>query len=211
MSIQAVIFDLDGVLCSTDHYHYLAWSEIARKLHIPFDARVNDRLRGVSRAESLEIILEAYHGSPLSGAEKQALMEEKNNFYRQLLRKMTPEDQAEGASTVLTRLHEKGLKLAVGSSSKNAGFILEKIGLTSYFDGIADGNCITKSKPDPEVFMTAASMIAVPPEDCLVVEDALSGVEAGERAGMKVAYLNATAENIGSYCICSLADLLKIL
>ena len=186
MKYKGIIFDLDGVLCSTDRFHYQAWQQTAREAQAPFDETVNQRLRGVSRMESLEIILE---GSPLTftQAEKERMAEEKNARYRQLLRQMTPADMTDGVRAALTRLREASLKLAVGSSSKNARFILERLEAVSYFDAICDGTLITRSKPDPEVFLKAAGMLGLPAQACLVVEDAPAGLEAARAAGMDCA------------------------
>ena len=186
MSFQAVIFDLDGVICFTDEFHYLAWKAMADSMEIPFDREINNRLRGVSRMESLEIILEKYPGD-LSQDEKNALAEQKNAIYKEYLATMTPKDLPGDVKTTLDGLRNRGYKLAIGSSSKNAGFILRQIGLGEYFDAVSDGNNIRNSKPDPEVFLKAAEMLGIPPENCLVVEDALSGVAAAHRGGRKAA------------------------
>ena len=186
MSYQGVIFDLDGVICSTDEYHYLAWKTLALRLGIPFDRQINNRLRGVSRMESLEIVLEK-STTTYTAEEKAAFTEEKNTLYRTLLNKMSPADLSEDVRMTLLALREKGLKLAIGSSSRNTPFILERIGLEGFFDAVADGNCITHSKPHPEVFLTAADMLGLPPTACLVVEDAHAGVEAAVAGGFDCA------------------------
>ncbi|MCL2699977.1 MAG: beta-phosphoglucomutase, partial [Defluviitaleaceae bacterium] len=168
---KAIIFDLDGVICHTDKYHYAAWKTLADRLGIYFDDRINHRLRGVSRAESFEIILENYTGE-MTVEEKLGYLDEKNALYRKLLGNMTPGDLSGEVSETLKSLRARGLKLAIGSSSKNAGYILKKIGLGDFFDALSDGNNITRSKPDPEVFLKAAEMLGVEPAACLVVEDA---------------------------------------
>ena len=186
MKYKGIIFDLDGVICSTDEYHYLAWKALADRLNIPFDRERNNLLRGVSRMQSLEIILEK--GDQLySDAEKAAFAEEKNTLYRQLLAKMTPDDLSDEVKDTLNTLRKAGIKLAIGSSSKNTPYILDRIGLGGFFDAVADGNCITHSKPHPEVFLKAAEMIGLPPEACLVVEDAHAGVEAAKAGGFHCA------------------------
>lgn len=152
--IKGIIFDLDGVLCFTDRYHYLAWKELADGLGISFDEEKNNQLRGVSRMESLEIILKDYHGAALSMEEKMILADKKNTVYRKLLNQMTPYDIDANTRKTLEHLREKGYALAVGLSSKNAMFIMEKTDLSKYFDAVADGNQIKRSKPDPEVFFT---------------------------------------------------------
>lgn len=208
--MKAIIFDLDGVICHTDEYHYLAWKAMADSMDIPFDREVNNRLRGVSRMESLEIILEQYHGE-LSPAEKEALAGQKNERYKEFLKRMSHGDLSEEVKTTLEELRCRGYKLAIGSSSRNARFILQQLGLGSFFDAISDGNNITHSKPDPEVFVKAAQMLCVPAEECLVVEDAVSGAIAGKRGGMKVACVgDASAEKAGDYNLTSFAELLEI-
>lgn len=208
--MKAIIFDLDGVICHTDEYHYQAWKAMADSMGIPFDREINNRLRGVSRMASLEIILERYHGQ-LSPAEKEALATQKNELYKESLKKMSTTDLSDEVKVTLAVLRARGYKLAIGSSSKNAPFILQQLGLGSYFDVISDGNNITHSKPDPEVFVKAAQMLCIPCEDCLVVEDAVSGAIAGKRGGMKVACVgDASAEKAGDYNLNSFAELLEI-
>ena len=211
MKLEAIIFDLDGVICFTDEYHYLAWKALADSLGAPFDRKENNRLRGVSRMASLEIVLEKYTGPALSDAEKAALAEKKNEMYREYLKQMSPADLSAVVKETLDALRAKGLKLAIGSSSKNTPFILERIGLKGYFDAISDGNNITHSKPDPEVFVKAADMLGIAPERCLVVEDAVSGAEAGHAGGMKVACLGDAAEHgAGDWNLGSFSELLEI-
>jgi beta-phosphoglucomutase len=195
MNFQAIIFDLDGVICSTDEYHYRAWKALADKLGVPFDRTVNNRLRGVSRMASLEIVLERYTGPALSEADKLRLATEKNDIYRESLKEMSTADLSTEVKDTLDALRAKGLKLAIGSSSKNTPFILHQLGLDGYFDAVSDGNNITRSKPDPEVFLKAAEFLDMDPSVCLVVEDAVSGAEAGHAAGMKVACVGDAAKN----------------
>lgn len=209
--LKAIIFDLDGVICFTDEYHYQAWKKMADSLGVYFDREINNRLRGVSRMESLEIILERYTGAPLTGAQKQALAAQKNDIYRESLGNMTPADLPEEVKSTLDALRAMGLKLAIGSSSKNTPFILERIGLKGYFDAVSDGNNITNSKPDPEVFLKAAQFLGESPADCLVVEDAVSGAEAGRRGGFAVACVgDASKEGAGGYNMESITDLVRI-
>lgn len=211
MGYQGVIFDLDGVICFTDEYHYLAWKQIAQEIGVYFDWEINNRLRGVSRMDSLEIILEKYHGAPLSPAEKTDLATRKNEIYRRLLGNMSPADLPEEVKTTLEALREQGLKLAIGSSSKNAPFILERIGLAGYFDAVADGNCISHSKPHPEVFLKAAEFLHLSPGDCLVVEDAVAGAQAGHAGGFPVACVgDAAQEGAGDYNLQRIRELLRI-
>ncbi len=208
---KALIFDLDGVICFTDEYHYLAWKALADSLNIPFDREVNNRLRGVSRMDSLEIILENYPDK-LSDAEKSELAEQKNELYKKYLEKMSPADLSAETKQALDKLRGMGLKLAIGSSSKNAPFILRQIGLGDYFDAVSDGNHIKRSKPDPEVFLKAAEMLCIDPRECLVVEDALSGAEAAKAGGMDCACVgDAARSGAGTYQMNSVAELPEII
>lgn len=192
MNIKAVIFDLDGVIVTTDDCHYTAWKKMADDEGIYFDRKINERLRGVSRMQSLEIILEK-SDKPYTEQEKIALAAKKNAYYVDLIQKLTPHDVLGGVTENLKTLKEHGIKIAIGSSSKNTPIILNRIGLADYFDAVSDGNNIKKSKPDPEVFLKAAEMLNIAPENCMIVEDADAGIEAGKRAGMKTFALgNAT-------------------
>lgn len=182
--IKAVIFDLDGVIVSTDDCHFRAWKRMADEEGIYFDREINNRLRGVSRMASLDIVLERAKRE-YSESEKQELAERKNEYYKELICELTPDDILPGVMDKLENLKENGIKIAIGSSSKNTPIILKQIGLDGYFDAVSDGNYITHSKPDPEVFLKAAEMLNIPPEDCMIVEDADAGIEAGKRAGMK--------------------------
>ena len=195
MKYQGVIFDLDGVICSTDEYHYQAWKALADRLGIPFDRERNNLLRGVSRMASLSIILEKSE-KQYTDEEKLAFAEEKNAVYRKLLSQMSPVDLSSDVKATLDYLRGCGLKLAIGSASKNTPYILERIGLDGFFDAVADGNCITHSKPHPEVFLKAAEMLALPPDRCLVVEDAHAGVEAAVAGGFDCAAIGDAREDI---------------
>ena len=209
-NIKGIIFDLDGVLISTDKFHYLAWKQLADKLGIPFSEKDNEQLRGVSRMESLELVLKNDPSVKLTEEEKIAAATEKNDCYREYLKTMTPDDVSAEVRETLTALHEMGYKLSVGSSSKNARFILSQTDLTRYFDAIADGNDIKNSKPDPEVFLTAASFLGLDPEVCAVVEDAEAGLEAAVAAGMlPVAYASAYGSKLGKVQLAKFADLSK--
>ncbi len=209
MSLKGIIFDLDGVICSTDNFHYLAWKALADRLDIPFDRDCNNLLRGVSRIASLEIILERSNKF-YTQEEKEAFANEKNNLYLEYLKEMSPADLTDEVIDTLNTLRTKKLKLAIGSSSKNAPFILERLGLGSCFDAVADGNCITRSKPDPEVFLMAAEMMGLAPADCIVVEDAHAGVEAGVAGGFKVAVIgDAVDDERAAFRLHTFSDLLK--
>lgn len=179
---KAFIFDLDGVLCFTDKYHFRAWKALADRLGIPFDENVNDRLRGVSRMASLEIIL-SLGSTSYSEEEKAAFAEEKNELYRTFLKGMTPSDITQEVRSTLDELRRRGYRLAIGSSSKNTPLILERTDMAKYFDAVSDGNNITHSKPDPEVFLKAAEFLGLRPEECYVVEDAEAGIDAGSAGG----------------------------
>lgn len=207
---KAVIFDLDGVICNTDKYHYYAWSKIAAEIGVYFDETVNERLRGISRSSSLEIILESY-SSEISEKEKNYYAEKKNQLYRQLLEGMSNGDISEEVKDTIEHIKAKGLKTAIGSSSKNTKYILRKIGLDNYFDAVSDGTNITCSKPDPEVFLKASEYLGINPKFCLVVEDAKSGIQAALSAKMDCAALgNGTKYNLANYNLNSFSDLLQI-
>jgi beta-phosphoglucomutase len=209
---DAIVFDLDGVICHTDKYHYLGWKSVADDLGIPFDETVNNRLRGVSRMESLDIILEKYEGEPLTDARKDEIATLKNARYREMLAEMSPADLDPSVKVTLDDLRSRGLKLAIGSSSKNAKFILSRIGLGDYFDEISDGTNISRSKPDPEVFLKAAEYLGIDPAKCVVIEDAVAGIEAGEAAGMyTVAIGDAADQGAGDAKLGTFADLSKVM
>ena len=179
---KGVIFDLDGVLLSTDDMHYAAWKSIADELQIPFDRKINDRLRGVSRMESLEIVLEKARRS-FSPEEKLELATRKNERYRTLLQSLRPEIVSGEVRDTLARLRAEGRKLAVGSSSKNTRTILRLTELEHAFDAVSDGTNISRSKPDPEVFLKAAEFLGLAPADCAVIEDAEAGIDAAKAGG----------------------------
>ena len=183
---KGIIFDLDGVICSTDESHFRAWKALADRLGIPFNRERNNLLRGVSRMDSLEIILQK-SDKTYTAEEKAAFAEEKNTLYREYLKQMSPKDLSDEVRQTLDALRRAGYRMAIGSSSKNTPFILERIGLAGYFDAVADGNCITHSKPHPEVFLKAAEMLGLAPENCVVVEDAHAGVQAAKAGGFRCA------------------------
>ena len=189
---KGIIFDLDGVICFTDKYHYQAWKRLADSLGIYFDEEINNRLRGVSRMESLEIILERSE-KEYTSKEKQQLADRKNEEYVRLLAEMSPKDLSEEVKNTLDVLRGRGYLLAIGSSSKNAKNILKRLGLENYFDAVSDGTNITKSKPDPEVFLKAAEYLHADPAECLVVEDAKAGIDAATAGGFDSAGLGEAA------------------
>jgi len=192
--IRAVLFDLDGVIVSTDEFHYQGWQRLADEEGIYFDRQINERLRGVSRMESLEILLERAT-RPYSDVEKEALAARKNGYYAQLIKTLTPADLLPGAQVTVDALKARGVKVAIASSSKNACPILESIGMGATFDAITTGHDIERTKPHPEIFLLAAQRCGVPPEECLVVEDAAAGVEGAIRANMRVLAVGSAAQD----------------
>ena len=211
MKYDAIIFDLDGVICFTDHYHYLAWKALADEIGAKFDESNGDRIRGVSRMESLEIVLEGYNGPAFSQEEKVAMATKKNDLYRSYLMTMTTADLSDEVRDTLNALRAKGLKLAIGSSSKNTPLILDRIGLGTFFDAISDGNNISRSKPDPQVFLMAADMLKLDPKNCLVVEDAEAGIQAAISGGFDSAALGPAALcGKATYNMKSFKDLLDL-
>lgn len=208
--MKAIIFDLDGVLVHTDQYHYQAWKSLADELNLPFDEKKNDRLRGVSRMKSLEIVLEDADRT-YTPEEKECMTEKKNERYRQLLSQMTPRDVKDEVREVLSQLKKRGYLLAIGSSSKNAKYILERTALIEFFDAISDGNGLHHSKPDPEVFLKAADMLFVKPGLCYVVEDAEAGIQAAKAAGMvAIAIGSAINCNISDFSIQNFYEILQV-
>lgn len=210
MKIRGLIFDLDGVLCSTDHYHYLAWKSLADEYGFRFSPEINNLLRGVSREDSLKIIL-AESNRKVSEEVFLNYLKKKNTLYLKYLEAMSPQDINPEVRKTLTYLKNKGYRLAVGSSSKNTRLILMKTDLTDYFDFISDGTMIQNSKPDPEVFLLAAQGLQLRPEQCLVIEDAMSGVEAGLRGGFTVIGIgNAIKESKANFKIESIEEIIRI-
>lgn len=196
--IKACLFDLDGVLVDTAVYHYKAWKRLANAMGFDFTEEQNEQLKGVSRVESLNKIL-VWGGVKKTDAEKEELATLKNSWYVDMITKMTPAEVLPGTVDFLTEIHKAGYKLALGSASKNSGIILEKTDLAHFFDEIVDGNMVTKSKPDPEVFLKGAELLGFAPDECVVFEDAVAGVEAAKRGGMK-------AIGIGEKSVLSQAD-----
>ena len=183
--IRACIFDLDGVIVDTASHHFVAWRRLADELGVPFSSEDNEALKGVSRVDSLEYILNK-GGLVLDSATKVRLMDRKNAHYLELEGKTSPADALPGVVELIDSLKEQGLKVALGSSSKNAEMILTRLNLIDRFDTLVDGNHITLSKPDPEVFISGAKALGIPPEHCLVFEDAQSGIDAANAGGFPV-------------------------
>lgn len=198
-TIKACIFDLDGVIVDTAVYHFKAWKRLADELGINFTEHDNERLKGVSRVRSLEIILEL-GGVTKTEAEQHELATRKNTWYVEMINRMTPAEILPGAKEFLEACRAAGIKTALGSASKNSGTILNKINMAHLFDAIVDGNHVSKAKPDPEVFLKGAEALGVTPAECVVFEDAIAGVEAAINGGMKVV-------GIGSPDVLNKADL----
>ena len=181
--MRAAIFDLDGVIVDTAKYHYLAWKRLANELGFDFTEADNERLKGVSRVRSLEILLEI-GGVSLDEAARTEVASRKNAWYVDYISKMDASEMLPGAAEYLQNIRARGVKTALGSASKNAPLILDRLGIAPLFDAMIDGNKVSKAKPDPEVFLRAADELNMPPASCVVFEDAEAGIEAAIRAGM---------------------------
>ncbi|TFH50032.1 MAG: beta-phosphoglucomutase [Bacteroidia bacterium] len=195
MDLKGCIFDLDGVIVDTARYHFLAWQRLAGEMGFAFTEDSNEALKGVSRMASLEILL-SLGGLEKSDEEKIELATRKNNWYVEYISRMTPDDILPGSAELLGLLRAEGILTAIGSASRNAGIILDRIGLRKMFDAIVDGNKIHRAKPDPEVFLKAAEELGLPAENCVVFEDARAGVEAALAGGMKCVGVGSPA-NLG--------------
>ncbi|MWV45563.1 beta-phosphoglucomutase [Paenibacillus sp. HJL G12] len=183
--MKGAIFDLDGVIVDTAKYHFLAWRELAKELGFEFTEEHNERLKGVSRVESLRILLDI-GGIEASEAEQQRMAQEKNDRYVQFISQLDESELLPGVRQYLTGLRERGVGIALGSASKNAEFILERLHISGLFDAVIDGNKVSKAKPDPEVFLKGCEALGLAPSACVVFEDAAAGVEAGKAAGCSV-------------------------
>lgn len=182
--IKACIFDLDGVIIDTAQYHFLAWQRLAKELGIQFTQEHNEKLKGVSRMRSLDILLEL-GGKTLDEKSKETLATRKNEWFVEYINKVKPEDTYPGVKELIREIRMRGLKVGLASSSKNAKTVIRNIKMEKDFDAIVDGTMIKNTKPDPEVFLLAASRLNTPPSECVVFEDAEAGVEAALHAGMK--------------------------
>lgn len=182
--IKGFIFDLDGVITDTAEYHYLAWKALADEMGWKFDREVNENLRGVSRIDSIEIIA-AHNEVNMEESELSEIANKKNDLYVQSLEKITPADYLPGVKRLLDTLTEKGYKIGLGSASKNAQMVLKKLQATEYFDVIGDGSSVSKSKPAPDLFLFVADALGLKPEECIVYEDAESGVDAARAGGFR--------------------------
>jgi beta-phosphoglucomutase len=198
-TVKACLFDLDGVIVDTAVYHFQAWRRLANELGFDFTEHQNEQLKGISRMESLELILN-WGGVTLTEEEKVAWATKKNQWYLDLVMQMTPNEVLPGVPEFLKSLRANGIKIALGSASKNSKLILERIQMLDYFDAIIDGNNITKGKPDPQVFLMGAEATGAQPSECVVFEDAVAGVQAAKAGGMK-------AVGVGSADILTEADI----
>jgi beta-phosphoglucomutase len=180
---KAIIFDLDGVLTDTSEYHYQSWKRLADEEGIPFTRQENDEhLRGVSRKESLTYLLK---GRKVPDAQFQEMMDRKNRYYNEMIKKMIPNDLVEGGRQLLEEIRQAGIKIAVASGSKNAHTVLDLLQIMDLLDAVADGNSVSNSKPAPDIFVYAAGMVRIPTSQCLVVEDADAGIESAKAGGMQ--------------------------
>ncbi|MBO5322143.1 MAG: beta-phosphoglucomutase [Clostridia bacterium] len=197
MSLKALVFDLDGVLTDTAKYHYLAWKKLADELGFYFDEDINELLKGVSRINSFEIILEKNNATTnFSATEKEVLANKKNEYYKEMIEQLTPNDILPGIVPFITEARNNGVKCAVASISKNASRVLELLEISDMFDYIADAALVKKPKPDPEIFLTCANALGFDPAECIGVEDAQAGIESIHAAGMLSVGINVTVTSI---------------
>ncbi len=201
MKTQAIIFDLDGVIVDTAKFHYMAWKKLADELGMFFDEKVNERLKGVSRMKSFEIILEVNGAlDKYTESEKEALIKKKNDIYVEYISTLTPDDILPGIPGFLKATKAAGIKTAVASVSKNAPAVLKALKLTDSFDYIADAAKVTKSKPDPEIFNVCADSLGIAPENCIGIEDSQAGIEAIKAAGMYSVGINVSVTSVEPDC-----------
>ena len=197
MKLKALIFDLDGVLTDTAKYHYRAWKKLAEELGLYFDENTNELLKGVSRIRSFEIILEKNGAAAkYTPEEKEALANRKNEYYKEMIEQLTPDDILEGIAPFIAQAKENGVKCAVASVSKNAPRVLELLGISDWFDYIADAAVVKKPKPDPEIFLTCAQALGLEPDECIGIEDAQAGIEAIHTAGMKSVGIHVSVTSV---------------
>jgi beta-phosphoglucomutase len=182
MKIKGLLFDLDGVLVTTEHNHFVAWKRTADELGVPFTERENEQLKGISRIDSLKMILKMGNVF-ISESEFDALLKSKNDFYLESIQELNQSDLLPGVMDLLVKAKAQGIKLGVGSSSKNANFILGLLGIADFFDVVVDGNGVSDPKPHPEVFLNGAKALELSPAECIVFEDAASGIQAARAGG----------------------------
>ena len=211
MAIQGVIFDLDGVITDTAHLHFLAWKALGDSLGVEITLELNERLKGLGRQETLTLILkEAGQYDKYTEAERQALAERKNRAYVASLENLTPQDLLPGIGDCLRDLKKRGIKIGLASASQNAGVIIEKLGVKSYFDTIVDPRSLSKGKPDPEIYLKAAAALGLSPAKCAGVEDARAGLEAIRAAGMTSIALGLSLKDVpADYHFLSAKDLVN--
>lgn len=195
--IKACLFDLDGVLVDTAKFHFTAWQKLAHSIGIEFTHDDNEHLKGVSRMESLEYILNKGNVQ-LYDSEKVALADKKNGWYLTSIESINQNELLDGSLELLKTLNQNNIKVSLGSASKSGEMVIEKLGILPYFQAVVDGNHFTKSKPDPEVFLKGASLLGVDPKDCVVFEDSISGLQAAAAGGMKSVGIG-TPESLGDY------------
>ena len=197
MSLKALIFDLDGVLTDTAKYHYLAWKKLADELGYYFDEDINELLKGVSRINSFEIILEKNNATTkYTSEEKETLANKKNDYYKEMIEQLTPDDILDGILPFITEARKNGIKCAVASISKNAPRVLELLKISELFDYIADAALVKKPKPDPEIFLTCANALGFAPSECVGIEDAQAGIESIHGAGMLSIGIKVTVTSV---------------
>lgn len=197
MNLKAIIFDLDGVLTDTAKYHYLAWKKLADELGYYFDEDINELLKGVSRINSFEIILEKNNATTkYTPEEKETLANKKNDYYKEMIEQLTPDDISDGILPFITEARNNGIKCAVASISKNAPRVLELLKISHLFDYIADAALVKKPKPDPEIFLTCAKALGFSPNECIGIEDAQAGIESIHGAEMLSVGINVTVTSI---------------
>ena len=206
--LKAVIFDLDGVVTDSAKYHYLAWKSLADELGIPFDEEYNEKLKGISRTESLELILKNGNSeTKYSASEKEKLADRKNEHYKELIKEIKPSDMFPGIENFLSELKSHNIKTALASVSKNANFIIKQLQAEKYFDYIADAASVPNTKPFPDIFLVCAKNLGIQPSECIGIEDAKSGIEAIHRAGMLAVGVGTPSEMAEADLILSTKEL----
>ena len=205
MELRAVIFDMDGVLTATDEHHYRSWKKVSKEIDLPFSREDNDKLRGLTRRDSLEVLLA---GRPLPEEQKQAILQKKNAYFLESVDNMGPRNLLPGVLALLRELQQTVIRTGVASSSKNVRPVLNQLCITGLIETIADGASVKNPKPAPDVFLYTAACLQVKPYECLIIEDSEAGVQAGLEAGMCVLGLGAPARLCGAHAV--LPDLASV-